>query len=624
MNLVRCSILLICCVVMGIAQDASAVSLLYDFEGDSGTAVTDKLASDGAQNGIIYNNVNPADTFNPHFGSQGAFFDNPPPLVSAPYSTLEIPGTTFGANYSVTLAGWANQDQVNTALRRFRLFSSFSGTGGTVGSLLLDASNQSGASKIRGIVNGISFTGPNNSGALTPGYHHYAMTVDGSISGNSAVKLYVDGAPVTVTPSGGTLSAGYVSNNNLRIAEDTANFPVSNTTSEQLVGNADDMLVLGRVLSASDIASLYNGGIGAPVSSIVTPSASDLGVYYDFEGDTGNVATDKFTLDGSQNSTGTQTAMADAIAAHAKLGNGSFSFTDPRPFGEAEDIYSQINAGPIGDLGDSFTLSAVVNPYSLGQFNNGVARIFSSYHGTGSTTGQLLIDYNPTTTTGIRVYLPSNTGTVTRQIATAGLIDLDISTKQTLTVVYEAGEVNDTLRIFLDGIELNPGTPTLLPPGTVQTLGAHDLRIGEDRGGYFAATANENFTGSMDDIMVLSRALTAEQVTFLHTNGATALLATLTVEGDYNGDGFVNAGDYTVWRDSLGQAGAGLAADGDGDNDVDADDYAVWKTNFGQAAGAGGLSGSSGLAVPEPSTLLASCILLGGLSVAGARKSRRR
>jgi hypothetical protein len=618
MKRVRCCVLA-CCVAVGIASNAKAVNLLYDFEGDSGTTATDKLTSDGAQNGTVYNNVSLNDTFNPHFGNQGAFFDNPPALVAEPYSTLEIPGTNFGPNYSVTLAGWVSQDPTSAGPARYRIFSSFSGTGGTVGSLMLDASKASGASKIRGIVNGISFTGPNNVGAITPGYHHYAMTVDGSISGNAAVKLYVDGAPMTITTSGGTLAAGYANGNNLRIAEDRETYPVNNSASEQLVGNADDMLVLNRVLSATDIAALYNGGIGAPVSSIVNPTASDFAVYYDFEGDTGNIANDKFTLDGAQNSTGTQTAMADINAANAKLGNQSFSFTDPREFAEGDDIFSQINAGPVGDLGDSFTLSAVINPYSLGQFNNGVARVFSSYLGTGSNAGQLIVDYNPSTTTGIRVFLPSNTGTVTRQISQTGLIDLDISTKQTLTVVYTAGETNDELKIYLDGVELNPGTPTLLPAGTVQTLGANDLRIGEDRGGYFAAAANENYSGSMDDVMILSRALTAEQVAFLHASGANALLATLTVAGDYNNDGLVNAADYTVWRDSLGQTGTGLAADGDGDNDVDSDDYGIWKSNFGQ--GGAGAGGAATAAVPEPSTLLIGLMLL--IGAAGTRSPRR-
>jgi hypothetical protein len=39
-----------------------------------------------------------------------------------------------------------------------------------------------------------------------------------------------------------------------------------------------------------------------------------------------------------------------------------------------------------------------------------------------------------------------------------------------------------------------------------------------------------------------------------------------------------------VWRSTLGQLGAGLAADGDNNGQIDAADYDVWRTNFGKPA----------------------------------------
>ena len=80
---------------------------------------------------------------------------------------------------------------------------------------------------------------------------------------------------------------------------------------------------------------------------------------------------------------------------------------------------------------------------------------------------------------------------------------------------------------------------------------------------------------------------------------------------DYNGDGTVNAADYTVWRDTLGATGAGLAADGNGNNVVDAGDYAVWQAGFGQSVGSASVSN----AVPEPATL-GLCIALAALLLA--------
>ena len=78
-------------------------------------------------------------------------------------------------------------------------------------------------------------------------------------------------------------------------------------------------------------------------------------------------------------------------------------------------------------------------------------------------------------------------------------------------------------------------------------------------------------------------------------------VATVPVPGDYNGNGIVDAADYTVWRDTLGST-TDLRANGDNTGasagKIDAADYAVWKANFGNHAGSPG--GAAG--VPEPAT----------------------
>jgi hypothetical protein len=69
--------------------------------------------------------------------------------------------------------------------------------------------------------------------------------------------------------------------------------------------------------------------------------------------------------------------------------------------------------------------------------------------------------------------------------------------------------------------------------------------------------------------------------------------------GDYNKNEFVDAADYTVWRNTIGQTGPNLPADGNGNQEIDSGDYDVWKTNFGQSL-AGGASRTSIVPVPEP------------------------
>ena len=93
--------------------------------------------------------------------------------------------------------------------------------------------------------------------------------------------------------------------------------------------------------------------------------------------------------------------------------------------------------------------------------------------------------------------------------------------------------------------------------------------------------------------------------------------------GDYNGDGEVDAADYVLWRNTLGQNVANYSgADGNGNGVIDAEDYALWRANFGQSASSGTLSGtlaaaeSTTSAVPEPGAwlMLAMGVCLTGLA----------
>lgn len=88
--------------------------------------------------------------------------------------------------------------------------------------------------------------------------------------------------------------------------------------------------------------------------------------------------------------------------------------------------------------------------------------------------------------------------------------------------------------------------------------------------------------------------------------------------GDYNHNGVVDAGDYVVWRKTLGQTGSGLNADGDNNGVVNGDDYAVWRANFGVGSGSASVLASA--AVPEPAAL--ALIGLLGVSVLACRGAK--
>jgi hypothetical protein len=112
-----------------------------------------------------------------------------------------------------------------------------------------------------------------------------------------------------------------------------------------------------------------------------------------------------------------------------------------------------------------------------------------------------------------------------------------------------------------------------------------------------------NAAGSAQLIQVLSPggnwvATTSSNGTFNLTPGAVSL------SGDYNSDGKVDAADYVIWRDDpAGHGGSG--------------GYDTWRANFGATAGSGSLAGSS---VPEPGTLVIAAV---GLLIVGVRRGSR-
>jgi hypothetical protein len=89
------------------------------------------------------------------------------------------------------------------------------------------------------------------------------------------------------------------------------------------------------------------------------------------------------------------------------------------------------------------------------------------------------------------------------------------------------------------------------------------------------------------------------------------------VAGDYNEDDVVNAADYTVWRDLLGQNLALPNSDpADMDGVVTSAEYDYWVSRFGATSGGASLGVGS---VPEPATLLLVAIGMIGMALVRRR-----
>ncbi len=98
------------------------------------------------------------------------------------------------------------------------------------------------------------------------------------------------------------------------------------------------------------------------------------------------------------------------------------------------------------------------------------------------------------------------------------------------------------------------------------------------------------------------------------TLGKVLYQALAAVQGDYNSNGIVDAGDYTIWRDTLGST-TDLRANGDNvgasAGKIDAADYSFWKSHFGNTSGSGSGGIGSASPVPEPASWMLVSLALG-------------
>jgi hypothetical protein len=177
-------------------------------------------------------------------------------------------------------------------------------------------------------------------------------------------------------------------------------------------------------------------------------------------------------------------------------------------------------------------------------------------------------------------------------------------------VLTRAGDGSNDTAWYLDGVLM----------GTFQTAaGPSDAQVviaGRNRGGtVFDQGANVDIA----QVRIYNAALTVAEVLQNYNVGLTMAA----VPGDYNNNGVVDAADYTVWRDHLGQTyPLPNEVSGVTPGQVTQEDYLAWKARFGNSPGSG--AGAAGrAAVPEPGSAAIAVIAIIASGLVRRRAARQ-
>jgi hypothetical protein len=162
----------------------------------------------------------------------------------------------------------------------------------------------------------------------------------------------------------------------------------------------------------------------------------------------------------------------------------------------------------------------------------------------------------------------------------------------TLRVTLSNTTTNNIATLNLNSVHLLLGKLTITAGNDTLSLWADPASIANLSAPIFASSS-ANFLSSLSSMGIISYNTTKSNAggyldALMVSNSATASIDVtgVTVAGDFNLNGVVDAADYAVWRKGLGTT-------------YSQSDFQLWRANFGKSAASG--SGSIvGAAVPEP------------------------
>jgi hypothetical protein len=465
----------------------------FDGQDTTWTSATAGTVTDKSGNGNTgtLSNMSRSSSPAPGISGQGFRFDGVDDYVSE--SAIDLSATNI-----VTLSFWMKKDFSTPEGVTFELTTNFNvNTDG----FMVDANSASPCAGYIQVAHrgdtGYSvgcYTRPSSNA-----WHYYTVIFDKSLSTNE-VNLYIDGQLQTA------VSRPYNGNNTNNFGNKPFYIMSRAGSSYFDSGTIDDVRIYNRALSASEIQELYR--LGSARLKANAPAAAPQGIYsglvgywtFDGQDTTWTSATAGTTLDKSGNgNTGTLTNMSRSSSPAPGISGQGFRF---------DGVDDKINAGTnsVLDLTNDLTVSAWVKfPAGTVGSNNSAIIIARSDGGWPLNTpdrgyalhcriigGNLWCMYNVSGATN-HWYQDYNLGSANR----SRWIHL-VGTTQ--------GNVH---KFYVDGVEVLSAT---INTGD-RTTGT-SLLMGDDING------SDRMLGTIDDVRIYNRALSASEVQELYRLGA--------------------------------------------------------------------------------------------------------
>ena len=240
---------------------------------------------------------------------------------------------------------------------------------------------------------------------------------------------------------------------------------------------------------------------------------------------------------------------------------------------------------------------------------------------TNALTAQQVADnfyFGPTPSDGISIDVSKSSGLITLKNTTATSLSIDH-----YSIISRGGALNSGWAGLgsLDSVGAGEGQSWSKSGGAdanelAELFLSGSSTFDQNESHSIGTAYNPATFGALDGDLVFQYHLTTGERLY----GKVTYAAATAVSGDYNGNGVVDAADYTYWRDRLGQnSPLPNTNPADVDGVVTQAEYGYWKSRFGATSGSGAIAPA---AVPEPATwLLAACIAGGALVFKGRRRT---